>query len=48
MEKKKKEVSAIGVAYISLGGNVYALYSNFSLNLGNISHDFGDKIFLSL
>ena len=36
MEKRRKRISAVGVAYLSLGGSVSVLYSNFSLILEKI------------
>ena len=36
VEKRMKGVSAVEVAYFSLGGGVSILYSNFPLILGNI------------
>ena len=33
-KKKKKEVNAVGVAYLSLVESLFVLYSNFSLIIG--------------
>ena len=36
MEKRRKGINAVGVAYLSLGGSVSVLYLNLSLILGKI------------
>ena len=38
VEKRKKGVSAVGVAYLFLMGSVFVLYSNFSLIMGKITN----------
>ena len=36
MEKRRKGISRVGVAYLSLVGSPYFLYSNFFLIIGKI------------